>query len=246
MKINRDEARQHLQAGRPVAFRTPDGQGRTLTLQFGRKAVQALPPEDVEGTYHLMRDEQGNLTRAGMEQVIREGGSVMHQGLALGEVIESIEDLPDEVDLVKGNERARKALAESLDAQLVALTAQRARLDAPDKPDEETPALKQARQAQEERTTEEEKARREGEQKDIRPEHQRDRQRESMMASALSPQHEQAMLAEAAAEQAEESEEQGQASTQQAAERRTQAQQQRRERERREREAQQPQREVED
>jgi hypothetical protein len=228
MRINRDEARAHLQAGRTVAFRTGQGPGTTITPQVGKRATQNLPAEDVEGNYFLLRDESGNLTRAGMEQALREGGAVMYHG----NVIETVDDLPDEVELVKGNERARKALADSLDAQLAALSTQRARLDKAAEKEQETPAIKQAEEVKQTREQEEAALREQTEAESAAraeqvAEHERDRQREALMKDAASPQEEQRRLAEAASEDAG-------AEQQRAESRRAQAQRERREREARE------------
>lgn len=123
MHINRQQAEQHLRAGRPVAFRARSAPPRTITPPGGRRAPE-LPDEDVEGEYVLLRDEQGDLTHAGMEHVIAEGGSVMLNGT----VIESVDDLPDEAQLVAGKQAQEEALARSLDSQIAELSARRARV----------------------------------------------------------------------------------------------------------------------
>jgi hypothetical protein len=119
MKVDREQAEQAHAEGRAVVFLAPDAPSRRVEKK------KDFPPADAEGEYLLPYDERGNLTRAGMELALRERGSVMLDG----RVIESKDDLPDEVTLVRGNERATKALAGSLDAQIAALSAQRQRLD---------------------------------------------------------------------------------------------------------------------
>lgn len=60
------------------------------------------------------------LTRAQMEQVIRDGGSVLHSG----QVITKIANLPTEAALAAGDPAAEAAAAASLQAQMAALQAQ--------------------------------------------------------------------------------------------------------------------------
>lgn len=62
----------------------------------------------------------GKLTRAGMEAVIKDGGSVLHNG----KLLRRIEDLPNEAELVKGDAEAEKATSDSLQRQIDALQAQ--------------------------------------------------------------------------------------------------------------------------
>lgn len=130
MKLTREQADAHLQAGRPVAFVPEQGPVRTLQVpEGGRRAVRTkLPPEDEEGEFLLLRDEKGDLTRAGMEHVLREGGSVLLDGRQ----IEHLDDLPTEADLARGDERRTAAVREQLDRQMAELAAQRARLDTPE------------------------------------------------------------------------------------------------------------------
>lgn len=68
----------------------------------------------------------GMMSRAEMEQVIRSGGSVLHQG----SVITRLELLPSEADLARGNPEQEAAVAEGLRAQLAELQAQLERLQA--------------------------------------------------------------------------------------------------------------------
>lgn len=70
------------------------------------------------------RDARGNLTRAGMEQVIREGGSVLHNGRVIGRV----EALPSDADLAVGDEQATTAALDGLRAQREQLDAQERKL----------------------------------------------------------------------------------------------------------------------
>jgi hypothetical protein len=114
---------------------TLDRKGLTEALERGEhvgvgpnvhRRARELPPVPAEGDDNLegvvIRDAAGKLTHAGMEWTIRNGGSVMLGG----QVITSLDDLPSEAELVKGNEAAEAALAASLDAQIAALSAQRA------------------------------------------------------------------------------------------------------------------------
>jgi hypothetical protein len=137
VKISREDAEKHLRAGRPVAFYPDEGAPRTLDPPAGRRAGKRervpLPAEDAEGQYLLLRDEKGALTRAGMEHAIRTGGAVMHDG----DVIESVDDLPSEAELARGDERRTEQVRQSLDAQMAALAAQRAALDREEEEEEE-------------------------------------------------------------------------------------------------------------
>jgi hypothetical protein len=72
----------------------------------------------------VTHDPQGNLTRAGMEQVLREGGSVLHKGQVIGRA----EALPTEADLAAGDEQATAKALEGLKAQRDALDAQEKKL----------------------------------------------------------------------------------------------------------------------
>jgi hypothetical protein len=65
------------------------------------------------------------LSREEMERVIREGGSVLYQG----RIVARVEDLPNEVDLAQGDAEKQAAVRAAIDAQITALTAQRAQLD---------------------------------------------------------------------------------------------------------------------
>lgn len=130
MKISREQAEEHLNAGRPVAFQ-PQGEQPPRTLQVpegGKRAVKArLPGQDEPGEYVLLRDEKGNLTRAGMEQVMRDGGTVMIDG----KLIEHRDDLPSEADLAKGDERRAAQVRDAYDARIAELMAERSKLDQP-------------------------------------------------------------------------------------------------------------------
>jgi hypothetical protein len=69
----------------------------------------------------------GTLTRQEMEKVLRENGSVMHQG----RVIDKVEDLPAEADLARAHPAAARAAAARIDADIARLAAERAKLLAP-------------------------------------------------------------------------------------------------------------------
>ena len=127
MKIDRKQAEEHVNAGRPVAFLAKDQPARTLQVpEGGKRATRArMPSEEEEGDYLLLRDEKGNLTRAGMEHALNTGGSVMLDG----RLIEHRDDLPTEAELARGDERREAAVREALDAQIAQLMAQRQQLE---------------------------------------------------------------------------------------------------------------------
>jgi hypothetical protein len=114
---------------------TLDRKGLTEALERGEhvgvgpnvhRRARELPPVPAEGDDNLegvvIRDAAGKLTHAGMEWTIQHGGGVMIGG----QVITRLDDLPSEAELARGNEAAEAALAASLDAQIAALSAQRA------------------------------------------------------------------------------------------------------------------------
>jgi hypothetical protein len=65
------------------------------------------------------------LTRRGMEQVLAEGGSVLHNG----HVIQHAAHLPNESELAKGNPDRASAVRAALERQIASLTAQMSDLD---------------------------------------------------------------------------------------------------------------------
>jgi hypothetical protein len=65
-------------------------------------------------------------TRADLEQVIIQGGSVMYQG----RVITRVQDLPSEADLAAGDDAAEQTALGNLQAQIDKLTNERDRLQA--------------------------------------------------------------------------------------------------------------------
>jgi len=67
----------------------------------------------------------GTLTRAEMEDVIRGGGSILWQG----QIVAHIGQLPSEADLAAGDPALEAAARAALDAQILALTQAKARLD---------------------------------------------------------------------------------------------------------------------
>lgn len=90
------------------------------------------------------RFKDGKITHYGMVKTIQEGGGVIHNGVHYGKV----EDLPDEATLAEGDAAAAAALNQSIDAQIAALTAQKARASATLTRAQEAEAEK-ARKAQE-------------------------------------------------------------------------------------------------
>lgn len=69
------------------------------------------------------------LTRAEMEQVILNGGSVLHGGV----LISRVEKLPSAAELAKGDPEAESAASNALQQQIADLQAQVDRLNAPAK-----------------------------------------------------------------------------------------------------------------
>jgi len=67
-----------------------------------------------------------SLSRADMEQIIREGGSVRHKG----KVITRVQDLPTEADLSEGSPDRMAAALADIDAKIAELEAQKLRLQA--------------------------------------------------------------------------------------------------------------------
>lgn len=70
------------------------------------------------------RDAKGNLTRAGMEQVIREGGSVLHKG----QLHARVETLPSEAELAEGDEQATTQVLDGIRRQREQLDQQERKL----------------------------------------------------------------------------------------------------------------------
>ncbi len=71
-----------------------------------------------------LRNDAGTLTRAGMEKVIGEGGSVMWDG----EVHSTLGTLPDEIELGKHDAKAQAAIAQNIDEQIAKLVREKSRL----------------------------------------------------------------------------------------------------------------------
>ena len=71
------------------------------------------------------------LTRSEMEQVLLNGGSVLHGGV----LISRVEQLPGAIDLAKGDPEAETAAANAIQQQIAELQAQVDRLTAPAAPD---------------------------------------------------------------------------------------------------------------
>jgi len=67
------------------------------------------------------------LTRKEMEQVITDGGSVLHEGV----LHTHVQTLPDEADLAVGDETRMQEARDALDRQMASLAAQRAKLETP-------------------------------------------------------------------------------------------------------------------
>jgi hypothetical protein len=69
-----------------------------------------------------VRDAKGKLTRHGMEEAIRNGGSVIHNGV----VVSRLDQLPSEAELAQGDTAAENAALSSLDDRQAALDRERA------------------------------------------------------------------------------------------------------------------------
>ncbi|MHC5541214.1 hypothetical protein ACYOEI_23580, partial [Singulisphaera rosea] len=76
--------------------------------------------------------------RSEMEEIIRSGGSIMHEG----QVITRVEDLPTDADLAEGDPELEASTLEDIDSQIAKLNAQRDRLKTPvaDRPPKPTSA----------------------------------------------------------------------------------------------------------
>lgn len=110
---------------RPVGNLVADNQ----EVERARRAEEeARGPQDVEvyrkTTLPDGKTVNSRLTRAGMEKVIRDGGSVMHGR----EIITNVDDLPSEAELAEGDEAAERVALDNIERQQRALDAQRNRL----------------------------------------------------------------------------------------------------------------------
>jgi hypothetical protein len=118
MQLTREEAVTHLnRRGAQLVHVPDDGPPRRVTAKTG------LPPG---GQVHLLHDERGALTTAGMRAALAEGGSVMVDGNSLATAAE----LPTEDDLAAGDAERQARLAADLDEEMARLQARRARLSA--------------------------------------------------------------------------------------------------------------------
>jgi hypothetical protein len=140
----------HLAGARAAAEADPDavigeGTGATRAVSEAELEAERAARRVIEARPH--RDERGQLTRAGMEEVIRQGGSVMLIN-PKGErvVVDKVANLPTEADLARGD-RARSVLvAESIDTQIAALQRERAKLEVPPAPvEDDAPRGRRAR-----------------------------------------------------------------------------------------------------
>jgi hypothetical protein len=124
-KMTRQQAEQALARGEHLAVA-----GRHVTHKRDLPPRTVAPdgtpgPDELEAV--VARTPDGKLTHAGMRHAIEHGGSVLHQG----EVLTSLEQLPTEADLARGNDQQTQAVAQSIDQQIAALQQQRARLALP-------------------------------------------------------------------------------------------------------------------
>lgn len=72
----------------------------------------------------------GTLTHAQMEQAIQAGGSVLWRG----QILTHVAQLPSEAELAAGDPALEAAASSALDAQILALTREKARLDLASQP----------------------------------------------------------------------------------------------------------------
>jgi hypothetical protein len=120
--MTRGEIEAALKRGEHVAIA---GRHITLKRDLPPHASDAdNPPEADEFQAVVARSADGRLTRAGMENAIRTGGSVLHGG----EVLTRVEDLPEDDQLAQSHQQQQQALAAQYDAQMAAIAAQKAQL----------------------------------------------------------------------------------------------------------------------
>lgn len=102
--------------------RDPIEAERAAFAKAERERIEKERPKPPEAP---PRKADGSLTRAGMEAVIKAGGSVLHAGT----LYTRLDDLPDEATLTEGDTRASAAAGAALDAQIAALARQKAALE---------------------------------------------------------------------------------------------------------------------
>jgi hypothetical protein len=119
-KIDRATAQKHLKKGWAVL----DAEGHLL------ESPRLLPPVPPEGEsapepeLYATRHESGHLTHEALQAIIRNGGSVLHNGV----VIDKVADLPDESELAQGDLKRLETVETSLDDQIAALTREKTKL----------------------------------------------------------------------------------------------------------------------
>lgn len=90
-----------------------------------KPATAAPAPAPAPAKPAAVRDDKGRLTRHGMEQAIRGGGSVLHDG----RTITRVQDLPSEAELAQGDTAAEEAARASIAERQAQLDRERAILD---------------------------------------------------------------------------------------------------------------------
>jgi hypothetical protein len=109
----------------------PHAPGDPSAREQARRALDR--EQERKGEAPPRYDAAGKLTRYGMEQAIKEGGSVMVSAVGFGgtaQIIDRLEDLPSEADLAAGDEEREAQVAAALDAQIAALAAQKHQMQA--------------------------------------------------------------------------------------------------------------------
>jgi hypothetical protein len=112
---------EHVAVGPIVLRRDPVSLRPDAATTQAAFATPADPEKPDEFEAVIVRGADGKLTRAGMEHAIRHGGSVMIEGTS----ITSLDGLPDEVELARGDEERLAAFTAALDAQIAAIAVQR-------------------------------------------------------------------------------------------------------------------------
>lgn len=115
-------------APKPPAGPTPPANPNAPKPPAPNAPPAAAAPEPAAPAQPHHRD--GRLTRAGMEHVIRSGGSVLHEGRTLTRV----EELPSEAALAAGDEDATRTALDNLQRRREALEREEALLHAKGRP----------------------------------------------------------------------------------------------------------------
>jgi hypothetical protein len=123
MKVSRQEALRLVKRGIPVVATGGGNPPREV-----RKAdeLPAEPAEAYDGPpleFNRLRDDRGNLTRAGMLHAINQGGSVRHGG----DTLTRADQVPDDDEIQEAADAAVQTELHRLDAEQANLDQRRAR-----------------------------------------------------------------------------------------------------------------------